>query len=432
MATSEGLVGFDEEGRLIPGLAERWIVTDDGLSHIFRLRETAWPDGTRLTGESAAGALRLALTRLRGTSLAQEADGIEAIVARTGRVIEVQTARANPDLLRLLAQPELALLRKGAGIGAMRLSREGNTARLMPETSYPVRQSVNLGNDGEAGPAKLYPLAASQAIAMFRDGKVDAVLEGRWMDLPAARSLGLGQGTLLFDPVSGLFGLIVTNENGFLSQPGNREAIAMAIDRDAIADSFGVSGWNPSNRLVATGVEDDTGSVGERWNGLDRDARQAEASRRVALWLEGNDRPNLRLALPAGPGADELFAMLRADFGAIGLRVRRVGSTDEADLRIFDEVARFARATWFMDQLSCRVRPAACSPEADLLLSRARAATDAGTRAELLADAEAQLTIANTFIPFGPPLRWTVTRRGLKGIAPNRWGIHPLNAIGGS
>ncbi|MFN5779833.1 MAG: hypothetical protein ACK44O_10240, partial [Novosphingobium sp.] len=30
-ATAEGLVGFDERGRVIPALADRWIVTDDGL-----------------------------------------------------------------------------------------------------------------------------------------------------------------------------------------------------------------------------------------------------------------------------------------------------------------------------------------------------------------------------------------------------------------
>ena len=43
-ATAEGLVGFDERGRVIPALADRWIVTDDGLSYIFRLRDGTWPD----------------------------------------------------------------------------------------------------------------------------------------------------------------------------------------------------------------------------------------------------------------------------------------------------------------------------------------------------------------------------------------------------
>jgi ABC-type transport system substrate-binding protein len=33
-ATTEGLVAFDAEGRVVPALADRWIVTDDGMSYI--------------------------------------------------------------------------------------------------------------------------------------------------------------------------------------------------------------------------------------------------------------------------------------------------------------------------------------------------------------------------------------------------------------
>ncbi|MEQ1496895.1 MAG: ABC transporter substrate-binding protein, partial [Novosphingobium sp.] len=51
-ATTEGLVGFDEQGRVAPALADRWIVTDDGLSFIFRLRDGTWADGNPITGET--------------------------------------------------------------------------------------------------------------------------------------------------------------------------------------------------------------------------------------------------------------------------------------------------------------------------------------------------------------------------------------------
>src|SRR6476619_5791531 len=44
-ATAEGLVSLDATGELVPALAERWIVTEDGLSYIFRLRNSNWPDG---------------------------------------------------------------------------------------------------------------------------------------------------------------------------------------------------------------------------------------------------------------------------------------------------------------------------------------------------------------------------------------------------
>lgn len=56
-ATVEGLVGFDELGRVVPALADRWIVTDDGLSYIFRLRDGTWPDGSAITSQGARTSL---------------------------------------------------------------------------------------------------------------------------------------------------------------------------------------------------------------------------------------------------------------------------------------------------------------------------------------------------------------------------------------
>ena len=44
-ATREGLVALDPVGQVVPAIAERWIVTEDGLSYIFRLRDSTWPGG---------------------------------------------------------------------------------------------------------------------------------------------------------------------------------------------------------------------------------------------------------------------------------------------------------------------------------------------------------------------------------------------------
>jgi peptide/nickel transport system substrate-binding protein len=30
------------------------------------------------------------------------------------------------------------------------------------------------------------------------------------------------------------------------------------------------------------------------------------------------------------------------------------------------------------------------------------------------------------FIPFGPPIRWSLVRGSVTGFATNRWGMHPL------
>lgn len=48
----EGLLGINEKGELVPGVAERWDVSEDGLRHTFHLRHDAkWSNGDPVTAE---------------------------------------------------------------------------------------------------------------------------------------------------------------------------------------------------------------------------------------------------------------------------------------------------------------------------------------------------------------------------------------------
>jgi ABC-type transport system substrate-binding protein len=427
-ATTEGLVAFDEQGRVIPALADRWIVTDDGLSYIFRLRDGNWPDGSELTAVSARTALGKALAAVRGMPLGADLAGLSEIRAMAGRVIELRLDYPNPDLLQLLAQPELGLIRLSRGAGPMTLTREGNLAVLRPiapgKRGLPVQPDWN----AQVRSVRLTALPADKAVAAFAAGEAAAVFGGGMADYPLARSIGLTRGITQIDPVAGLFGLVVTTSAGFLNSPENRETLAMAIDRDALASAIGNSGWTPSTRIVSPLMEGDLGTIGERWGELSSAERHRKAAERVKIWLGAKPGPvTIRIALPAGPGADLLFGRLQQDFTAIGIESRRVGESAPAELRLIDSVARYARASWFLGQLGCAARRGQCSAAADTLAAQARRAPDAASRSALLAEAEAELTAANVFIPLGPPLRWSLLQRDIgSGFVANRWGVHPL------
>ena len=60
---AQGLVRFDSAGNIVGGLAERWNVSDDGLSYIFRLASTEWPDGRKITAQQVARLLKRAAGR---------------------------------------------------------------------------------------------------------------------------------------------------------------------------------------------------------------------------------------------------------------------------------------------------------------------------------------------------------------------------------
>lgn len=428
-ATTEGLVAFDQEGRVIPALADRWIVTDDGQSYIFRLRDGTWLDGAPLTGDSARAALLQAIAGLRGTALGLDLDAIGEVRAMAGRVIEIRLIRPMPEMLQLLALPELGLARKGRGDGPMRARRSSGYVALSPLPPAARGLPGEEGWDQRHRPLHLHTMSAASALAAFDEGEVEAVLGGRFEDLPRLDVGGFSRGGIRLDPVAGLFGLLFQHGDGFFRDPANREAIAMAIDRDAILKTFNVGGWTATTRLVTPGLEGDTGSVGERWGGLTLDQRRAEAARRIAKWRAAHSVAPLRIALPPGPGADQLFALLSADMATIGLAAQKVGADAPADLRLTDVAARYPRTTWFLDQLSCAVVRGLCDSASDALAARALADPDPVRRADRLAEAEAALTRANTFVPIAAPLRWSLVGGSVTGFAPNRWGVHPLMAF---
>ena len=118
-ATSQGLVRLDSLGNIVPALAERWIVTDDGLSYIFRLRNARWENGDTVTSEHVAAALRRRLQIESRTAIGADTTEVRDIRSMTGRVIEIRLLAPQPDLLRILALPELGIRRSGRGSGPL-------------------------------------------------------------------------------------------------------------------------------------------------------------------------------------------------------------------------------------------------------------------------------------------------------------------------
>lgn len=473
-AIAEGLVSFDEQGRVIPALADRWIVTDDGQSYIFRLRDGNWANGDEITAESAKRALDRAIRAQRKAPFARDLSGIDEIRVMAGRVVEIRLQRPMPYLLQMLAQPEMGLLhdRKGAGPMSIAQSEEGLTV-LAPID--PARLGLPEIENWAARtrPLRIHALPGARAVEAFNEGAVDLVLGGQIQDFPLTRSVGILRGTIQLDPVVGLFGLQVMNDKGFLAESANREAIAMAIDREALIAPFGVSGWSSTTRIVTPSLDGDLGTIGERWAGQSLEDRRAIAAARVRAWRTGQgvgsgagakdgeikkgagkqgagkqgaarkepgdpaagagasaapapDALQLRLWLPEGEGATILFRKLSADLATIGVTLARADAETDADLALLDDVARYPRAAWFLNRLSCSARRGLCSADADARVAEAMNAPTPADRAALMTEAEAELTSANVYIPFGPPIRWSLVRGSVDGFATNAWGWHPL------
>ena len=346
----------------------------------------------------------------------------------TGRVIEIRLKSPMPGFLQVLAQPELGIVIGDTPTGPMSMAtgRENSLslAAMLPEARcLPIQPDWAETVRG----VRLTASDARSAMRAFSDGEAALVLGGTLATLPLADLGPLSRGTVRLDSALGLFGLDVLHSEGFLATPTNREALALALDRADLIKPFNIAGWKPTTRVVSPGLPDDTGLVGERWEGIDLDARRATARQRVAAWkAEHGGRLDLRLALPEGPGADTLFAGLASQYATVGITLVRARNGQAADLALRDRVARFGGARWFLNQFHCGMSAAICSEDVDFLVQMAVQAQDPQEQAGYLVNAENALAAFNAYIPLGAPIRWSLVRSGVVGFAENPWAVHPL------
>ncbi len=431
-ATQSGLVTLDIQGETVPALAERWIVTEDGLSFIFRLREGTWPNGSELTAATARDALVQAIDGLQGTSLGQDLAPIEEVRAMAGRVIELRLSTPEPYLLQLLAQPELALRQPGGETGPMVLEREddGIFLRFKP----PLERGLPDDEEWQEGvrEIQLHIAPAAESIAMFDDGVAEVVIGGTLGSFPLVETGPLSSGTLRLDTTFGLFGLQVRSEEGLLSNSGVREGVAMAIDRGALMERYNISGWVPTTRPVSPGLPGDPGLLRERWQDDPIEDLRAEARARITAWREQFDEGDLTqpavvaIALPEAPGWNLFYRDLSEQLATIGLQLDRAEDARTADLVLVDRVARYPSPRWFLNQFHCALERGLCAEDVDALVQQALGETNPALRARMMAQAEAQLTLANVYIPIGAPLRWSLVRGSVDAFVANPYAFHPL------
>ncbi|MGK6317948.1 ABC transporter substrate-binding protein [Sphingomonas sp. DT-204] len=426
-STAQGLVRFDATGGIEPGLAERWIVIDDGKSVIFRLRDAEWPNGETVTADDVVTILRRTIARGSRNPLLPYLTAIDEIVAMTPQVIEVRLSRPRPDILKLFAQPELAILaRRRGGSGPFRIERNQGPGILLRPAFDPVRSPDE--EPEEPKPEELVRLRgerAALAIARFAARRLDLVEGGTIADWPILAQAPVEPINLRIDSPSGLFGLAVANRTGFLADPLGRGAVAMAIDRAAVTAAFREN-WPAAEAVLPAQLDSATPPTVPGWATVAPQDRLTTARVRVALHQQAHGPIMLRIAVPQGPGGTLLYRALALSLRRIGIDAVRVGMRDPADLRLVDAVAPYDSARWYL-RTACQP----CAEDTATLIEAARDAPTLRARADRLAEADAALAADVAFIPLAQPLRWSLVAERLRAWTPNARAFHPLNHLRG-
>lgn len=421
---AQGLVRFDGGGNVVSGIAERWNVSDDGLSYIFRLAATNWPDGRKLTAEQVARILKRATGPRSQNSLKDTLGAVEDIVAMTDRVIEIRLASPRPNLLALLAQPEMAILRNGEGTGPFSATAEGKSGTLRltrkviaPDDEPTQQEAVLLGG-----------APVEKAVRSFASGHADLVLGGTFVDLSVARSVKMPRGALQFDPASGLFGLIPARSGGEFDSPDARHLLSEAIDRDLFLAALAVPGLSPRVTVLEPGLEGIAAPTVPAWTASPLAERLEALRNRANTLFPAAQKPTIRISLPEGAGAELLLRALVRSWGALGFPVERAPQGAPADFRLIDEVAPSSSPAWFLRAFHCGATPV-CDAEIDTILDAARQTVVPQQRSALLQQAGAAIDDEQLFIPITAPVRWSLVGRRVPGFAGNRFAVHTLTGL---
>jgi peptide/nickel transport system substrate-binding protein len=420
---AQGLVRFDASGQIVPALAQRWIVSDDGLRYTFRLGPYEWAGGGKITAAQVVARFRAAMAPASRNRLKPALGAIEEVVAMTDDVLEISLKGPRPNFLQLLAQPEMAITRndKGSGPYLVSMGQDGVLELTPPKKDQ---------DDDQAPPQpslRLRGESAALAIVRFRSGRANLVTGGTAGDLLLARVARLPAQSLRFDPVSGLLGLAFMSNTGPIGDAAVRDALNMAIDRAALVADMGVPGLQPRASLLPAGTDEIGQPATPSWAGQPMAQRRQQAAQAIAT-AAGAAPLRLRIAIPPGFGYQIMFAHLRHDWRLIGVNAEAVALQAPADLKLIDQVAPVTMASWYLRNFTC-ADSAICSVDADQAMDAARVAPTRQARQDSLTQADALLRDITPFIPLTAPVRWSLVSPRLIGFQPSIFGLHPANEL---
>ncbi|WP_018183752.1 peptide ABC transporter substrate-binding protein [Kaistia granuli] len=272
----EGLVTLDAEGRPVAGAAESWTVSPDGRVYTFRLRDGArWSNGDvvkasdfvasfrRLfaptTGATEAGPLLV----IQGASAVQQGTAKPetlGVAAPDAATLEITLERPVPTFLNRLALPvalpvNVATIKKlGADFGS--------TGKIVSNGAYRLaaidkKDGYILVKNARFRDAKAMPIdsvvykpfeSPAECVEAFR---TQAVLS--CPDVPTENLQDLRKefgSALRFAPYPGTYYFALNTTKKPFDNIVVRRALAMAIDREALAAAVWSGGMIPTATLV--------------------------------------------------------------------------------------------------------------------------------------------------------------------------------------
>lgn len=438
----EGLLTAGPDGKPVPGAAESWTVSPDGLVYTFRIRDDArWSDGTDLTAGDFVFSWRRLVDPataspyafflwpvLNGEAITEgrkkpEELGVEALDAKTLKV----TLRA-PTPYFLSAQLHSStypVSRSGIERHGDQYVKPGNLvsngaymlAEHVPQDHVKLVKNPYFHDAADVRVDTVYFHHSDdleQQLRQFRAGELDATYEVPNTQLPWLRR-NMPE-ALRIVPLFGTYyyAFNLTREP-WKSHPELREALSLAIDREVITEKVTQAAYVPAYGWVPPGAPGYESQVMEmaRLSQAERDERARRLLREAGY---GPDHPlGIELLYNTNDNHKKIAVALAGMWKQkLGVETTLVNEEWKAFLqtrrdRRFKDLARYgwigdyADAGSFLGLLRGDIgdqNPAAyANPAYDDLMHKADLTADPAARARLMEEAERILLADHAIVP---------------------------------
>ena len=301
----EGLLGHSASGELVAAVAESWIVSDDGLTYTFKIRDDArWSNGDAVTAADFVFALRRLVDPETAAFYAQAVAAIvnaEQIIAgelspdQLGVAVEedntliITLRQPTPYMLSLLTHPSTFPVHAGsiAEHGAEFTRPENlltNGAYQLeswePASVLRLRRNEHYWNNAATSIDAVNYLVITQEMTQlnrFRAGEIDITGSIPPDSFAAIREQYAEQ--MHVAPYLGVYYYgFNLSKPPFANNPELRQALSMAIDREVLAEKIIGRGEAPAYSWVPPGV-DNYEPIRFSYADMSQDERNATARR---------------------------------------------------------------------------------------------------------------------------------------------------------
>jgi oligopeptide transport system substrate-binding protein len=343
------LLERDPDGRIVPGLAESWSMSPDGLSWTFHLRRAVWSDGSPVTADDLVFAMRRVIDPKTASDSAfllfpvKNAEAISQGKAPTPS-LGVEATDAHTVVIRLehvwLSLPMYAVSRVMQAVPRAAVMRWGDAwtspAHFLADGPFRLqvwrlgdkvvlRRNPTFVSPGPDCFSELDFFPWPDAISnerKVRAGELDLSSIVQSNRISYLRRSDLAR-ALRLAPQFGVSYLAFNLKHPPLADVRVRQALSMSIDRRFITDKLLRAGQQPALGFIPPGLPGYSEGALPYWAGWSFTKRQAEARRLLAAAGYGPDHP-LTLTLKHLNSADTLLVMpsVQADWKAVGVRAQ--------------------------------------------------------------------------------------------------------------